>query len=264
MPRRAYTFPSFSDTSGGVSTGSVQPIWPTAGAPTTGTPPTNNLIALCNYYVSRLIFQYQTKPKAQDLIALMAKQGVADDMTTQVSNAFNLNTAVGVQQDTLAKYIGANRNSNTPVTVNFFGFALYAGGGSANGYNSYSSSSSNGFIFDRYLNSNLPNTAFTDTQFAFILMLQIALNYFDGTLAYIQSFLATFFSGQITVTDNLNMSLTYTVNAILPLSNTTLAQFLPRPMGCGISVVNGSNATVRVTTTGSTRVTTAGITRTTT
>jgi hypothetical protein len=98
----------------------VQPIWPTAGAPTTGTIPSDNLLNLANYYVARLIFQYATQPNAQRLVALLVKQGLMDDLATQLSNAFDLYTAVGVQLDTLGKYIGASRTQGTAISPGYF------------------------------------------------------------------------------------------------------------------------------------------------
>lgn len=98
----------------------AQPIWPTAGAPTTGIQPSDNLINLCNYYVQRLIFQYATQPNAQRLIALLAKIGQLDDLATQLSTAFDLDTAIGVQLDILGKYIGVSRVQGTPISPGYF------------------------------------------------------------------------------------------------------------------------------------------------
>lgn len=96
------------------------PIWPTAGAPTTGIQPSANLINLCNYYVQRLIFQYATQPNAQRLIALLAKIGQLDDLASQLSTAFDLDTAIGVQLDILGKYIGVSRVQGTPISPGYF------------------------------------------------------------------------------------------------------------------------------------------------
>ena len=104
----------------------AQPIWPTAGAPTTGTQPSANLIALCDYYIERLIFQYATQPNAQRLIAILAKEGLADDLATLLSEAFDLDTAVGVQLDILGKYIGVSRTQGTPISPGYFSLWDYA------------------------------------------------------------------------------------------------------------------------------------------
>jgi hypothetical protein len=44
-------------------------------------------------------------------------------------------------------------------------------------------------VYDSVNEIDFPTTAFTDVQFLFVLQLQIALNHFDGTFSYIQSFL---------------------------------------------------------------------------
>ena len=206
------------------------------------------------YYASKLALQYRTLPKATATISILAKQAVADFFAEDIQNAYDLETAVGAQLDVLAKYIGVSRNSNIPTTAQFFGYALVAGGGSVNGYNSAVDPATNGFLYERVYASSLPETAFTDEQFQFVLSLQIALNHFDGTLAYIQQMLADYFGGQVTVTDNLNMSLTYSVPDNFPISATVLASFLPRPIGCGISIDVRNAVYTRITSLGDTRV----------
>ncbi len=221
-----------------------------------------NLQTVLDYYAAKLPIQYRGLPKASATIAILVKQAVADFMAEDLAEAFNLDTAVGPQVDILAKYIGVPRRSNVPGTIAYFGYALVAGGGSVNGYNSVLVSALNGFIYDRVLEGSLPLTDFTDLQFLFALKLQIALNRFDGTLAYIQQFLAEFFPDQIWVVDNLNMSLTYNVVAgLLPIPTTILANFLPRPMGCGITINVLPVTYTRVTSDGYTRVTSDGFTR---
>ena len=220
-----------------------------------------DLDTVVQFYVDRLALQYRGLPKASATIAILLKQAVADFMAEDLAEAFNLDTAVGPQLDILAKYIGVPRRSNVPGTIEYFGYALVAGGGSINGYNSILSAL-NGFIYDRVLEGNLPLTDFTDLQFLFALRLQIALNRFDGTLAYIQQFLAEFFPNQIWVVDNLDMSLTYNVVPdLLPISTTILVNFLPRPMGCGITINVLPVFHTRVTSDGYTRVTSTGYTR---
>lgn len=103
---------------------SITPIWPTDGAPTTGNPPSQNLIAEVNYYVGRLISQYATKPKAQKLIALLSRGALVEDLATQILSAFVLDQAVGVQLDILGKYIGASRIYGTATAQGLFSLWL--------------------------------------------------------------------------------------------------------------------------------------------
>ena len=217
-----------------------------------------------DYYAGLLAIQYRGKPRAAATIRILVKQAVADFLAAQLQEAFNLETAVGNQLDVIAKYIGVNRNSNIPTSVAFFTMDDAAAPAGGNGYNDSTAAALNGFIYESASESDQPTTAFSDVQFLFVLKMQIALNHFDGTFRYIGNFLAKYFPGQITVTDNLNMTLTYTVQPGLPISNTVLENFLPRPLGVGITVTSPASFPSRVTTDGSTRVTTDGATRVTT
>jgi hypothetical protein len=215
------------------------------------------------YYAQLIVLQYRQKPRAQATVEILVKQAIADMFSLALQTAFDLDTAVGAQLDILGKYIGVDRNSNTPASIDYFSYEGYTGGGSPNGYNDYTATTPNGFIYADYTGADLPTTAFTDIQYRFVLQLQIALNNFDGTLAYIQQFLADFFPGEIEVVDNLNMSITYNIQpgVTLPIPTSVLENFLPRPMGCGISINVISPGTTRITSDGSTRVTTDGSTR---
>jgi|GEM_PF-1796572 hypothetical protein len=110
------------------------PSWPTAGAPTSGTIPSSNLIAIINYYVARLIFQYADKPNAQRLIAILAKQAAMDDLATLVLGGFDLDSAVGPQLDILGKYIGASRLQGSAISPGYFSLWTYASPLNPNNY----------------------------------------------------------------------------------------------------------------------------------
>ena len=207
-----------------------------------------NLATVVDYYVERLPAQFRDKPKARATIAILVKQAVADFLIDDFGSAFDIETAVGPQLDVIAKYIGVDRNSAIPASLQFFGLQLPGGGGSSNGFN-IAESPLNGFLFEDCTNANLPTTAYTDLQFRFVLKIQTALNHFDGTFAWIQNFLNQFFSGIITVTNGFNFTyapvfnLDYVISAddliALPISEANLRTFLPRPMGCGLTI-NGA------------------------
>jgi hypothetical protein len=91
-------------------------------------------------------------------------------------------------------------------------------------------------IFLQYDYQSTALTAMADPDFRFVMKLQIVLNHCNGTLASIQQYLATFFSGLITVVDNQNMSLTYSISHLVPVDPSILANYLPRPMGCSLTI----------------------------
>jgi len=106
-----------------------------------------------------------------------------------------------------------------------------------NGLTSYASPAINANgIFYQYEFATGQNTDLTDPQYRTVIKLKAVLNASDGTLASIMSYLNSFFPGQISLVDNKNMSLSYTVLSTVALSQELLAIYLPRPMGVGISV----------------------------
>ena len=239
----------------------VVPIWPTYGSPA-GTPPSTNLISLINYYVARLIFQYSDQPNAQMMTALMLKQATADDLATLLSNAFDLNTAVGPQLDIIGKYVGVSRKIMPAVTTaTYWGFNNYTNSGNTIGFRNYAGTTNTTGVWETYSDANQPTTNLNDQQYRLVIQLQIILNSNDGTLASIQQYLNNLLPGFVTLVDNQNMTLTYTVNQNSIISEALLKQFLPKPMGVGINVFISSSGNTRVTSDGYTRVTSAGYTR---
>jgi hypothetical protein len=187
------------------------------------------------YYADKLIQQYKLLPKASATASLLAKTAVADMLADDVQNAFTLATAVGPQLDILAKYIGVNRGGHFLPGVTFWSYWNDAETGSSNPYNA-DTGALNGDIYTPDTTQDLPNSSYSDAQMLFVLPLKVQLNHFNGTFAWIQSYLAKYLPN-VTVVDNLDMSITYSISAanlsLLPLSATDLLNYLPHPMGCG-------------------------------
>jgi hypothetical protein len=70
-----------------------------------------------------------------------------------------------------------------------------------------------------------------------VLQLKIISNVSDHTLPSIMGSLRAVFGDAISVQDNRDMTLSYSVLTSFPLPLPILKQYLPRPMGVGISVV---------------------------
>lgn len=196
------------------------------------------LKTLVDYYVDRLAFQYRGLPRARAHTAILVKQALGDGLIESVQDAFNLDTAIGAQLDVLGKYIGLSRRIGDPIPRPFFGFKRAAGGALDN---------SNGFrsvVDNRNLNVvwylagffGTSNTDLSDDQYRAMLKMRVAINNSDMSLASIQQILASFFPGQVTVIDNLDMTLTYNIVPGLSVSVGVLRQVLPVPMGCSITV----------------------------
>ena len=162
---------------------------------------------LSEYYGKLLIAQYRGKPKAVSVIestAYPATMPLASDDTPlplAIQNAFNIDTAVGVQLDILGKYIGAKRSGfdfSGPVTLN-------------------------------------------DTQYRQLLKILIARNIMTATLKDIQAFIHIYFSGVIKVFDRRSMSvhwyyLVKTGTNIVAEFFIKLGK-LPRPQGVGEDII---------------------------
>lgn len=193
---------------------------------------------LVSYYVNRLLWEYQ-KPKAQQTIAILIKQLVADGLLWQIEDGFTLDTAVGPQLDILGKYIGLPRTIGDPAPLPFFGFVDYVGANPQNmhGLTDYNSGVNNDAVFYTYGYNAQAATALSDTSYLLMLLFKIQLNISDNTLYTIQNILFTLFGGKVRVVDNANMSLTYYVGSNLAVSPGVLTPYLPKPMGVRIANV---------------------------
>lgn len=222
-----------------------------------------NLQSVVSYYQDRLILQYRGQPKASQTIAIYVKQAVLDFVTQRLQTAFDVYTATGAQLNIVGKYVGVNRRIGPVNTSNTYGFERYAGGGNKYGWGRYGTSINSGEIWMRYGYSAANTTDLPDGAYRTAILLQIILNSSNNTLYSIQSYLDTFFPGLITVTDNLDMTLTYYVSSAVPLDPTsTLKYFLPKPMGVGINIIITNANYTRVLSDGSTtRVLSDGVTQ---
>ena len=66
---------------------------------------------LISYYINLLIIQYRNKPNASGTIEALIKSLMIYDLIRSVENGYDVETAVGVQLDVLAKYVGVQRVS---------------------------------------------------------------------------------------------------------------------------------------------------------
>lgn len=194
--------------------------------------PIDNLISA---YVRLLVFQYQL-PKAQAQMAIMAKQLLLDGVILAMRDAYNPTTAVGPQLDVIGKYVGLPRTIGVATPLPWFGFVNSGGGGNMNGLISTAGGQNLNVVFYRVGQVGARNVALSDTSYAFMMALKIILNSSDGTLASIQAYLAALLPGAVTVVDNLDMTLTYTITGNIPVDPTTLQAYLPKPMGVGINI----------------------------
>lgn len=204
---------------------------------------TPSLADAAQKYVRLLAFQYADKPKARQQVALWTAQALLQGLGWQLQNAFTLGTAAGQQLDWIGKYVGVDRNLvvNTSPFFGFWNSTLFPGSQiNKNGLRDSTDAGMSGknadVIFMDAQTPGSPNTALNDTQYQFVLGLQIVLNSSNGSMASIETFLNQFFPGQISLVDNQDMTLTYSVSSSVSLPLSVLEDFLPKPMGVGITV----------------------------
>lgn len=156
---------------------------------------------IIDYYADLLILQYKGKDNAYATIQALATMVVMNQLPLSIENAFEIDTAVGVQLDVVGKYAGISRYQNDftgPVTL-------------------------------------------TDADFRLLIKIKIIQNNAGSSLSDIQTLLEFFFSGALMVYDYKSMRLSYTFDsgaASTSLAEVFVnAGLLPKPMGVQLSVL---------------------------
>lgn len=196
--------------------------------------------SLIEYYKNLLILQYRQKTKAEATIDAFVKALMIFDVIDSVRYGFNINTAEGVQLDTLSLYVGTSRYvPGTYFFREYFGYVLYG--------------DITPFAFNRYIQYDDPvpdvqfrtyeegkqsDYALTDEELRKFIKLRIIKNNSSGSLKEIDDFLLFFFSGTVYVEEEANMEINYYV-PLADLRIFTIARemnALPSPAGVGVYV----------------------------
>lgn len=169
---------------------------------------------LALYYVQLLIMEYFGLPKASGTIEAFVTQSIADMIIMQVRAGFALATATGRQLDAIGEILGLQRTIHGFVSGQAeFAMPRYADGaaGSYIGFARYSGIVPNGH-WARY--TDIPTSyVMTDGQFAELIEFVIAVRASDYSTEALANIFFEFFGVLVTITDNLNMTMTYTHNA---------------------------------------------------
>ena len=199
---------------------------------------------LIQTYVDLLIIQYadpNNQPNALATIALISGEAIANQVVGQVGNAYSISTiygqsvAQGVQLNVLGQFVGAQRNlPGYASTLNYFSLA-----DTTTPYTTY------GFG-DTTTPSSPPTDLFADTTAVtgtYVLtdgeMIQLILYLAESNNAYlsvevVDNILFEFFGSYVTLTDNQNMSVTYTDSGSDPGTLFGIVNYLnafPHPAG---------------------------------
>lgn len=150
---------------------------------------------LVEYYAKLLILQYAGKPKAVATVSALVREAIMNQLPIQVGQAFDLETAVGVQLDVVGKYAGVVRTGydfTGPITLD-------------------------------------------DDDFRSLIKMAIVKNNAGSSLSDIQDLLNFFFPGTFLVFDYQNMQMDYFFSAEIgsvQLAEMFVRNgLLPKPMG---------------------------------
>lgn len=180
---------------------------------------------------STVISQYANSPIMMGVLeSFFDAADQTDNFDEFFDKVFNILTAQGYGLDVWGRILGAERVLHLPNATDYLGFEE-AGGNFIQPFNTapfYSGSS---------LTSNF---ALTDGAYRLLLLAKAAANISDGSVKSINRILMALFPlrGNCYVTDNLNMSITYTFTNVLSPVELAIVQsgVLPKPGGVSSDV----------------------------
>lgn len=197
---------------------------------------------LISYYANLLIIQYRNKPNALGTIQAIIRSLMIYDLIRAVENGYDIDTAVGVQLDVLAKYAGAKRVS-TGVDFErvFFGFVDYdeiPPYSNVTGLISYDDLNPPDSQFLEYDTDEGSLFKLTDAELRIIIKLKLAQNNSNHSTGEIDEILNDFFPGQVVFDDNFDMTISYVFSSSVAriISIAVSQNAIPKPAGVGLLI----------------------------
>lgn len=195
---------------------------------------------LVEYYTNLLIIQYRTKQRAPQHVAAILDKLIIFEILRQIESGYDVDTAVGEQQDILGKYLGVDRTiTGTVFTRDYFGYSEY--GDTApftfEPFIQYSDDVPD-VQFRRYEESSQSLYDLTDEEFREIQKLAILFNSSNFSTRETDDLVVQLFGDQVVFTDRYDMTISY----IFANSQQKLVQIaesqglIPRAMAVNSSV----------------------------
>jgi len=206
----------------------------------------DDIAEFLDFYENLLIIQYHDKPKAKATIRLLSEEIFASGILLDVQDAFNLDTAVGVQLDVMGKYAGVDRFFFSGIiTDDVFGFADAVSPGSVSsniiGFDDADAPDKDGLFWDaeNIVGSDLK---LNDDAFRALIKLKIAQNNSTHDIVNITELLIQSFGSDVIVVDNYDMTMTYLFSNISDqlIQAAIDKKVLPRPIGVGTQSILGT------------------------
>lgn len=202
---------------------------------------TNNELLI--YYANALILQYRTKEKAPEHIKALLKIVTILELLVDIENGFSIGDSEGVQQDTVAKYLGVDRIIHgTSFIRDYWGYCEY---GDTSPFTFFSYIKYGAIIPDvqirTYEESSQSLYELTDTEFRFVMRMKIIQNNSNHSAYEIDQFIYRYFPTQAIFSDFIdrgNMSIAYIFNESSERMVTILTSenLLPKPAGVAVTV----------------------------
>lgn len=167
------------------------------------------------YYVNLLIAQYVNKAKARNTVGVFCREVSADSIAAAVRDGFNLETAVGKQLETLAAYRGCVRTIyGIDLSRDYFAMPYYDDTVPA-GYTGYAfyddtDEEAGAGYWLQYADLDRPLYAMTDDELRRLTMFVALTQSRLLSVKEIDDILWEFFGANLVMTDNEDMSVTYT------------------------------------------------------
>lgn len=197
-----------------------------------------NVTDIIQYYVNLIIIQYHNQPKAQATIALYAQELLASGIFFDIQNAFNLDTAIGVQLDIIGKYVGVDRYYSFVNLANYFSLETYLETAPTTppryGYSTYATYDTtppNGTLV--YGNIITTNNKLGDDDYRLLIRLKIIENNLNYSHQQIDDAMYNAFGAALRPESTGHMAMYYFITAdISNLIQAIISKgLLPKPMG---------------------------------
>lgn len=204
---------------------------------------------LIKYYVNLLILQYRDKEKAQATIAAFIDTIMIYDLMKEVEAGYDPESAIGVQLDIVAKYVGADRVvTGIAFGRTFFGFVDYAEPTpyvDVEGMIEYDQVDTPDAQWLTYETDQQSIYSLTDQELRDIINLKIGQNSSNHSPGSIDLIIDEFFGGNAIFTDNLNMTISYIfdedVQRLVEIAVSQMAILKPMAVGLTTSFVPDIN-----------------------
>lgn len=180
------------------------------------------------YYADLLILQYRNKRKARETIKLGAEIYLGDGVLFQLQDILDIDTAEGKQLDIIGKILQCPRIvEGINPEVRYFSFEKP----NARGFSTKNSLSDG--AWKNQFNSLFSIYSLPDGSYRVLLKFKAIKNRLRGSMAEIDDLLFNIFGNEIRLTNNQDLTITYTINdsILIPAQAAIKMGYLNAPIG---------------------------------